>query len=90
MDVCCTTQRGAAGPVRSRPGRAYGLVPEDRKSEGLALIRSVQDNLLAAALPLSVSAPLVPARARLMRVAAELIDRLRVVDAVDAAAHASF
>jgi ribose transport system ATP-binding protein len=65
-----------SGPVRSvRAG--VGLVPEARKSEGLALIRSVQDNLLAAALP-----SLFPRRwyrpRRAMRVAADLIGRLRV------------
>jgi ribose transport system ATP-binding protein len=54
-----------------------GLVPEARKTEGLALIRSVQDNLLAAAL-----AALFPRRwyrpHQAARVAAELIGRLRV------------
>jgi len=65
-----------AGPVRSvRAG--VGLVPEARKTEGLALIRSVQDNLLAAGLPV-----MFPRRwyspHQAARVAADLIARLRV------------
>jgi len=41
-------------PVHGGPARlvaaGLGLVPEDRKRQGLALLRSVQDNLLVAAL----------------------------------------
>ena len=41
-------------PLGRRPGRAVragvGLVPENRKTEGLALMRSVQDNVLVAGL----------------------------------------
>jgi len=64
------------GPVISvRAG--IGFVPEDRKTEGLALIRSVQENLLAAGLR-----RLFPSRwyraGRAARVVAELIGRLRV------------
>jgi len=54
-----------------------GLVPEDRKRQGLALVRSVQDNLLVAGLPV-----LFPSRwyrpARAARAAGDLIARLRV------------
>lgn len=66
-----------SGPVRSVDA-GIGLVPEARKSQGLALIRSVQDNLLMAALR-----ALFPRRwyrpLRAASVAAELIDRLRIV-----------
>jgi ribose transport system ATP-binding protein len=58
--------------------RGVGLVPENRKEEGLALIRSVQDNLLVANL-----GPLFPDRWYRFKKAAEvvagLIDQLRVV-----------
>ena len=54
-----------------------GLVPEDRKRQGLALVRSVQDNLLVAGLRV-----LFPSRwyrpARAARAASELIGRLRI------------
>jgi ribose transport system ATP-binding protein len=54
-----------------------GLVPEDRKGQGLALIRSVQDNLLAAALrrlfPAGWYQPRLASRA-----VSELIARLRI------------
>jgi ribose transport system ATP-binding protein len=66
-----------SGPVRS-VDTGIGLVPEARKSQGLALIRSVQDNLLMAALR-----ALFPRRwyrpLRAASTAAELIDRLRIV-----------
>jgi ribose transport system ATP-binding protein len=55
-----------------------GLVPEDRKRQGLALVRSVQDNLLVAGLRV-----LFPGRwyrpARAARAAADLIVRLRIM-----------
>ena len=55
-----------------------GLVPENRKEEGLALIRSVQDNLLMAGL-----GNLFPDRwyrfSKAAQVVAGLIDQLRVV-----------
>ena len=58
--------------------RGIGLVPENRKKEGLALIRSVQDNLLVAGL-----SGLFPSRwykfPKAAQVVAELIARLRVV-----------
>jgi ribose transport system ATP-binding protein len=54
-----------------------GLVPEDRKRQGLALVRSVQDNLLVAGLdvlfPRAWYSPL-----RAFQVASELVARLRV------------
>ena len=54
-----------------------GLVPEDRKRQGLALVQSVQNNLLMAGLPV-----LFPSRwyrpARAARAASDLIARLRV------------
>ncbi len=68
--------RWRTGPVRSvRAG--VGLVPESRKTEGLALIRSVQDNLLAAALPALFPRHWYSPR-RAARGAADLIGRLRV------------
>ena len=58
--------------------RGIGLVPENRKEEGLALIRSVQDNLLVAGLR-----DLFPDRwyrfRKAVQVVAGLIDQLRVV-----------
>lgn len=54
-----------------------GLIPESRKTEGLALIRSVSDNLAVAGLPkLFPNKLFSPARAR--RSAEELIRRLRI------------
>ncbi len=57
--------------------RGVGLVPENRKEEGVALIRSVQDNLLVAGL-----GSLFPDRwyrfRKAARVVAGLIDQLRV------------
>ena len=65
------------GPAVS-VGRGVGLVPEDRKGQGLALARSVQDNVLVAGLR-----RLFPTRwyrsGRAARVASELIARLRVM-----------
>ncbi|MBI4520362.1 MAG: sugar ABC transporter ATP-binding protein, partial [Gemmatimonadetes bacterium] len=65
------------GPVDAvRAG--VGLVPENRKTEGLALIRSVEQNLLAAGLE-----RLFPGRwyqfGKAGRVVADLIDRLHIV-----------
>jgi ribose transport system ATP-binding protein len=58
--------------------RGIALIPESRKSEGLALMRSVGDNLVLAALDkLFPSGWFEPRRAR--RVAEEMIDRLRIV-----------
>jgi ribose transport system ATP-binding protein len=54
-----------------------GLVPEDRKRQGLALERSVADNLLTAALPRQFPYRWYrPAQAR--RAAVDLIARLRI------------
>jgi ribose transport system ATP-binding protein len=64
------------GPVTT-VGAGMGLVPEDRKRQGLALVRSVEDNLLVAGLRV-----LFPRRwyrpARAARAAAGLIARLRI------------
>jgi ribose transport system ATP-binding protein len=64
------------GPV-SAVSAGIGLVPEDRKAQGLALLRSVHDNLLAAGLRV-----VFPSRwyvaARAARVVAALIERLRI------------
>ncbi|MDE1567450.1 sugar ABC transporter ATP-binding protein [Aquabacter sediminis] len=54
-----------------------GLIPESRKSEGLALIRSVADNLAVAGLPkLFPNMLFSPGKAR--RTADEVIGRLRI------------
>jgi ribose transport system ATP-binding protein len=58
-------------------GAGVGLVPEDRKAQGLALIRSVQDNLLVAGLVRAFPKGWYrPARAS--SIAAHLIGRLHV------------
>jgi ribose transport system ATP-binding protein len=58
-------------------GAGVGLVPEDRKAQGLALIRSVQDNLLVAGLVRAFPRGWYrPARAS--SIAAQLIGRLHV------------
>jgi len=66
----------AGGPdARARKGVA--LIPENRKQGGLALIRSVQDNLVLASLfRLFPSGAFRPGEAR--RVAIEQINRLRI------------
>ncbi len=68
-------------PLRGGPPAAVaagaGLVPEDRKGQGLALIRSVRDNLLLSGLRTLFPAHLYqPARAS--RLAADLVGKLRV------------
>jgi len=64
------------GPEHSVSG-GVGLVPENRKTEGLALIRSVHDNLLVAGLP-----RIFPNHAyrfqKAMRIVADLVARLRI------------
>jgi ribose transport system ATP-binding protein len=69
-------QRIGHDPVSSvRAG--LGLVPENRKTQGLALIRSVQDNLLAAGLGMLFPDKWYrPDRAR--AAASTMIDRLRI------------
>ncbi len=64
------------GPVRS-VGVGVGLVPEGRQSEGLALMRSVQHNMLAAALPSLFPRHWYRPR-HAARAVADLIGRLRV------------
>jgi ribose transport system ATP-binding protein len=64
------------GPVRSvRAG--VGLVPENRKADGLALTRSVQDNVLLAGLRKLFPSGWYQA-SRAARAAAEVIARLRI------------
>ena len=64
------------GPERS-VSAGVGLVPEDRKGQGLALVRSVHDNLLSAGLR-----RLFPSRwygpGRALRASTELVARLHV------------
>jgi ribose transport system ATP-binding protein len=66
----------AGGPAAAVRAGA-GLVPENRQVEGLALIRSVEDNLLVAGLP-----RLFPSRwyqfGKARRVVTDLIARLRI------------
>jgi ribose transport system ATP-binding protein len=66
-------RRGPAGAVRA----GVGLAPENRKTEGLALMRSVQDNVLVAGLR-----ELFPAgwyrASKALRAAADVISRLRI------------
>jgi len=69
-------ERVAGGPGEAKR-RGIALIPENRKREGLALVRSVRDNLLLAALY-----RLFPRRwfdpTRATRVARETIGRLRI------------
>ena len=78
----------AAGEIRCR-GKVYGrtptaardtgiaLIPESRKTQGLALARSVRDNILAASLARTFpNGWFAPARAH--AIAGGLIDRLRI------------
>jgi len=64
------------GPEHS-VASGVGLVPENRKTEGLALIRSVHDNLLVAALPRIFPNHIYRFR-KAARVVADLIERLRI------------
>jgi ribose transport system ATP-binding protein len=69
-------QHQAGGPARARQLGA-ALIPESRKTEGLALIRSVGENLVLASLPrLFPGGWFSPAKAA--RQARELIARLRI------------
>ncbi len=69
-------QRQAGGPTRARRLGA-ALIPESRKTEGLALIRSVGENLMLASLPrLFPGGWFSPREAA--RQARELIARLRI------------
>jgi ribose transport system ATP-binding protein len=55
-----------------------GLVPENRKTEGLALIRSVHDNLLVAGLR-RIFPNRIYRNQKAVRVVADLVSRLRIV-----------
>jgi len=57
--------------------RGAGLVPENRKTEGLALIRSVHDNMLAASLPRVFPNHWYKFR-KATRVVADLVARLHI------------
>ena len=74
--VCLDGQLLTGSPAEA-VSRGIGLVPENRKEEGLALIRSVGDNLLVAGLT-----KLFPNRwyrfSQAAKVVASLIDRLAV------------
>jgi ribose transport system ATP-binding protein len=65
--------RGPAGAVRA----GVALVPENRKTEGLALMRSVQDNVLVAGLRTLFPAGWYRA-AKAARAAVDVIGRLRI------------
>lgn len=68
-------------PLKGGPavsvGHGLGLVPENRKTEGLALIRSVQDNMLIAGLR-GLFSNRFYRFGKAGRVAAELVGRLRI------------
>ena len=64
------------GPAHS-VARGMGLVPESRKSEGLAMIRSVHDNLLVAGLPRTFPNRTYRFR-KAIRIVGDLIARLRI------------
>ncbi len=66
-----------SGRVEDAVRRGMGLIPESRKTEGLALLRSVRDNMVSAGLPILFRNGLFrPARAR--EVAREIVARLAV------------
>ena len=66
-----------AGSPQDSARRGMALIPENRKTQGLALNRSVGDNIVLAALrKMFPSGMFVPRRA--MRVAQTTIDRLRI------------
>ena len=70
--------RQRSGGPRGSVAAGVGLVPEDRKGQGLALVRSVRDNLLLAALrDLFPRRWYVPSRGA--RRAGDLVARLRVI-----------
>jgi ribose transport system ATP-binding protein len=64
------------GPAVS-VARRVGLVPESRKTEGLALIRSVHDNLLVAGLPRTFPNRSYRFR-KATRIVAQLVEQLRI------------
>ncbi|WP_414167332.1 sugar ABC transporter ATP-binding protein [Streptoverticillium reticulum] len=65
------------GDVRAAMRAGLGLVPEDRKAQGLVLDASLQDNLTLARLRRDTRAGLVDRRAQ-RRAAAEVAERLKV------------
>jgi ribose transport system ATP-binding protein len=79
--VVSGTVRMAGAPLGRGPTRAVragvALVPENRKTEGLALMRSVQDNVLVAGLRRLFPAGWYRA-GRAARAVAEVVSRLRI------------
>jgi ribose transport system ATP-binding protein len=71
--VGATPGRGPAGAVRA----GMALVPENRKTEGLALMRSVQDNVLVAGLRKLFPRAWYRA-AKAARAASDVINRLQI------------
>ena len=69
-------QEVSGGPVTSVE-RGIGLVPENRKTQGLALVHSVQDNMLLAGLRATFRAARYR-RGTAVRLATGLIEQLRV------------
>ena len=69
-------RRLGSGPVRAVRAGA-GLVPENRKAEGLALMRSVQDNVLVAAMRKWFPSGWYCARAA-ATIASDVVGRLRI------------
>jgi ribose transport system ATP-binding protein len=73
--------RVAGAPLGRGPARAVragvGLVPENRKTEGLALMRSVQDNVLVAGLRALFPSGWYRA-SKAIRAAADVVGRLRI------------
>lgn len=67
----------ARGDVRAAMRAGLGLVPEDRKSQGLLLDASLRDNLTLARLDRDTRGGLVDRRAQ-RRAAAEVAERLKV------------
>lgn len=70
-------ERMTGGPANARR-LGVALVPEDRKSQGLALSRTVGDNLLVAALQRLFPLGIFRSR-RAKRIARTLVQRLRIV-----------
>jgi len=69
-------KKHSGGPDKA-VSAGIALVPESRKAEGLALIRSICDNLMLPSLPLTFPNRIYKA-ARARQIASELIQRLRI------------
>ena len=75
-DIIFNGQRTSGGPDQAAR-RGIALIPENRKSEGLALLRSVADNLVVSALRKLFPSHLFEPR-RAQRVADGLVKQLRI------------